>query len=219
MNKKSIPVLYLFENVFYPDTIIPLALTDESSQTLIKKAYLEDRKIALLTTHQNEQFIATVGKVIMLDDQTAPNKITAIVSGLERIKLVKRIQEVPYPLYEYQNHEDQRTPFIFESDAIGRLFKIFEKWMNRHVHNEKDREVFLKEVNSPKKLVYNIALFMIKDIELKILLLESNSLPERINILNAVLIGETPDFEDLYMLQALKDFSRFEPEKLKSLSN
>jgi ATP-dependent Lon protease len=219
MNKKSIPVLYLFENVFYPDTIIPLSLTDESSQTLIKKAYLEDRTIALLTTHQNNQFIATAGKVIMLDEESYPNKITAIVSGNERIKLTKRLQEVPYPLYEYQLHEDHRSPFIFESDATGRLFKIFEKWMFRHVHNEKDRDVFLKEVNSPKKLINNIALFMIKDIELKILLLESTSLPERINILNAVLIGETPEFEDINMLQALKDFSRFEPEKLKSISN
>jgi hypothetical protein len=61
---------------------------------------------------------------------------------------------------------------------------------------------------------------MIKEIELKIIFLESKSLSDRINILDALLNGETPESEDREMAEAIKNFENLEqPEYFKNVAN
>jgi ATP-dependent Lon protease len=220
MSLNQIPVLYLFENVFYPETIIPMLLSDKQSQTLAIDAFNNDKLIALFSTHPKSKGIATVGKIILLDDKKEDGKITAIIQGLHRVQLTTLVQQVPYPIYEFNQYHDQNEPHILKEGSIERLFSIFENYLNRHVKNNREREIFMREINTPRKLIFNISLFMIKDIELKIIFLESKSLSDRINILDALLNGETPESENREIAEAIKNFENLEhPEYFKNVAN
>lgn len=218
MKVNTIPVLYLIENVFYPETIIPLVLNDEPSKNLIRDAYEKDQIISLLPTHTKSKYIATAGKIIVLEKRE-DGTLMAIIQGIERIQLIKKIQDLPYPIYEFSFFADDRLPHVLKEGAIDRLFHLFEEWLNRHVSNKKERDVFINEVNTPKKLVNNIALFMVKDIEIKLIFLESTSLSDRINILDAIFTGEKPDNEDKELAEAIKNFERLDQSVSKSLAN
>jgi ATP-dependent Lon protease len=219
MNKNTIPVLYLFENVFFPETIIPLILSDEPSKTLVREAFKNDLAIALFSTHEKAKGVATAGKILILDEKKEEGKLTAVITGIERIKLLKITQHVPFPIFEFTHYQDFREPQILQPGALERLHFVFEKWINRHIQNINDREIFLREINTPRKLLFNISLFMIKDIELKLMLLESTSIADRLSLMNALLTGETPESEDLDMASAIKNFESLDHEKFKLIAN
>lgn len=211
MNKPTVPVLYLFDNVFYPETIIPLVLSDEPSKNLVKKAFVDEEQIALLSNHPKSKGIATLGRIVLLDEKRVEGKITAVIVGTERVMLTKIVQHLPFPIFEYRTYQDQRETHILVPGALERLHATFENWVNKHVHNQNDRDVFLKDINSPRKLLFNISLFMVKDIELKILFLESTSIVDRLNLLNALFPHENLECEDEKMAEAIKNFDRLEP--------
>lgn len=219
MNSNSIPVLYLFENVFYPETIIPLILSDDPSKILVKDAYENDLTVALFSTHPKAKGIATAGRIITIDDKREDGKLMAIIVGVERIHLTKLVQHVPYPIFEFKQYFDSREPHVLPSDTIERLHTVFEGWINRHIAHKQDREIFLRDINTPKKLIFNISLFMIKDIELKLMFLESTSIADRLNIMNALLLGEQPESEDKEMAEAIKNFESLETNHYKNVVN
>lgn len=218
MRKSPIPVLYLFENVFFPDTVIPMVLSDEPSKNLVTEAFQSDLAVALYSTHPRSKGVATVGKILMLDMKD-DGRLVAIIQGTERVLLTNVIQHLPYPIYECEPFQDLKETHAFSNDIIERLFKVFESWIFRHVHSKDERDIFLRDVNSPKKLTFNISLFMIKDIELKILFLESRSVADRINMLQVLLAGELPESEDKEMAEAIKNFERLEPLEYKNVAN
>jgi len=211
MNKPTVPVLYLFDNVFYPETIIPLVLSDEPSKNLIRQAFSDENSVALLSNHPKSKGIATLGKIVMLDEKRIDGKVTAIIVGTERVMLTKLVQHLPYPVFEHMPYQDQRETHVLVPGALERLHHTFENWVNKHVHSMEDREVFLKDINSPRKLLFNISLFMVKDIELKILFLESTSIVDRLNLLNALFPNENLESEDESIAEAIKNFDRLEP--------
>jgi ATP-dependent Lon protease len=224
MKYNNIPVLYLIENVFFPDTIIPLSLTDEVSKALVKECYQNDKKFALYSTHPKSLGVATIGKILIIDDKKDKendknSSLTIVIQGIERIQLSTITQHIPYPIFKYHPYPDSREPQILKEGSLERLFSIFDQWIHRHVTSENERNIFLKEVNTPQKLVFNIALFMIKDIELKLLFLESTSLSDRINILDALLTGEKPESEDRNRAEAIKNFERLEVNSYKNVVN
>ena len=218
MKVNTIPVLYLFENVFYPDTIIPLVLSDEASKKLIQEVYDKDQLFALYTTHPSARKIATIAKVIMIEN-IDDGKVSAVVQGIEKIHLTHLTQHLPYPIYEFQPFIDSKETNSLKDGTLERLFSIFEFWICKNVKNINEREVFLQNINTPKKLVSNIALFMIKDTELKLLILENSSLFDRIRLIDFLLTGEKPESEDKLMAEAVKQFDRFEFDAEKYVAN
>lgn len=219
MSFPQVPVLYLSDNVFYPETIIPLILSDEPSKALVFEAYQNDKLIALFSNHNLSKGIATVGKILLIDDKKEEGKLCAVIVGLERIHLKKLIQHIPFPIFEFSQFQDNKETHVLKDGSLERLFSIFEKYICRHVKNVNERNIFMNEVNTPRKLVYNISLFMIKDMELKLMFLESTSLSDRINILDVLLAGEKPESEDKNMAETIKNFERLEANSLKNIAN
>lgn len=219
MTQPQIPVLYLFENVFFPETIVPLVLTDGPSQKLITEAFKNDQLVALYTPHPKSKAIATAGRIVMVDDKRDDGKISAVIQGIARIQLTKTTQHIPYPIFEFNPYQDHNETQILKDGALDRLYETFEHYLQRHVHNTNEREIFLKDINSPRKLIFNISLFMVKDLELKILFLESISLADRISMLDVLFKGKENECENKEMAEAIKQFESFDTNQFKNIAN
>lgn len=208
--KHSYPTLYLFNNVFFPQTIIPLTLSDPASVAVLKACYKDDQNLILYHPGERGKKIGTLGKIIFIE-KNDDNVLTALVQGLVRVRLLSQEQHIPFPVYKCETHFDINDQLTILDNSIERLHHILESWLIRHVSAVKERERFIKEMSKPQKLINYICMFIIKDNELKEILLESTSLAERIRLLDALLRGKSPDTEDLDMGLAIKNFERMEP--------
>ena len=216
--KKPAPTLYLFNNIFYPQTVIPLTVNDSVSKDMLMTCYENNTLIALYHPHPRSKKVGTLGKILMVENQ-ADGSMNFVIQGLVRIKLLSIEIQNPYPQYninDYFDH-DEKTQVLVDA-PIERLHHIFEHWLNRHIHSTKEKERFLKDMNTPSKLIDNLCMFMIKDIELKQIFLESTSLLDRIRMMNALLVGNTPEAEDIEICEAIKNFERLEIDEYKNVS-
>jgi ATP-dependent Lon protease len=209
--KHSFPTLYLFNNVFFPQTVIPLTVNDPASIKLLETSYQKDIQVAFYHPSNRVKKIATIGKIILLEYN--PDKsLTALVQGLLRVKLVNEVQQIPHPVYTTEVYQDINDQIEVVHNSVERLQNILEHWLNRHISSPREKEKFIKDLDSPFKLVNNLCLFLIKDIELKDILLESTSLAERIRLMDALLKGKSPDIEDIGICEAIKDFEHFDSQ-------
>lgn len=216
--KKPVPTLYLFNNIFYPQTVIPLTINDPLSKEMLIDCFEKSIPIALYYPHTRSKGIGTMGKILMVDTNS-DGSLSVVVQGLVRIKLLTMEVQDPYPQYHIDDYFDieEKSQTLIDS-PIERLHNVLELWLNRHVNSTRERERFMKDMSSPTKLINNLCMFMIKDIELKQIFLESTSLLDRVRMMNALLIGDTPETEDIEMCEAIKNFERLEPDIYKNAS-
>lgn len=209
--KHSFPTLYLFNNVFFPQTVIPLTVNDGVSKDLLLESYQQNQHVLLYHPSARANKIGTVGRILMLE-HNEDQSMSVLVQGVIRVRLLIQEQHLPFPIFQVEDYFDGNDRSAILDDSIERLHVILESWLQRHISSSKERERFLKEMNSPSKLINNLCLLVIKDIELKEILLESISLPDRIRLMDALLRGASPEIEDLTISEAIKNFERLEPQ-------
>ncbi len=209
--KYSFPTLYLFNNVFFPQTVIPLTVSDGVSKDVLKECYEQGQHLAFYHPSSRSKKIGTIGKILLLE-HNKDQSMTVLVQGVIRVQLLTQEQHLPYPVFQVEDYFDTEDKSAIPDNAIERLHAVLENWLQRHITSVKERARFLKEMNSPQRLVNNLCLLVIKDVELKEILLESISLPDRIRMMDVLLRGQSPDIEDTSMSEAIKNFERLEPD-------
>jgi len=210
--KRMAPTLYLFNNVFFPETVIPLTVSDTTSKEVLLQCFDKKKPIALFHPGDHSKGIGTWGKIIMLE-YNADQSVTVMVQGITRVKFTKEIQAVPFPIFEFEELTDFEDPSVILEDSLERLFTVLENWLNRHIPSNKERASFMKEMRTPNKLINNLCLLIIKDVQLKEIFLHSTSLPERIRMMDALLRNIDAEIEDLAMCEALKKFENLSPSE------
>lgn len=216
--KKPVPTLYLFNNVFYPQTVIPLTVSDHISKQMLLNCFENNTSIALYHPHPRSKGVGTLGKILLIDYNT-DGSLSVVVQGLVRIKLLTMEVQDPFPQYHIEDYRDiDEKSQTLSNSPLERLHLVLELWLNRHVHSKKERERFMKEISSPAKLINNLCMLLIKDIELKQIFLENTSLLDRVRMMNALLVGDTPETEDIEMCEAIKNFERLETDLYKNAS-
>ena len=208
--KQLFPTLYLFNNVFFPQTIIPLTVSDKASIDLLEKSYQQNLDMAFYHPSNRTNKIATIGRLILIE-YNANQSVTALVQGLNRVRLVEEVQHIPYPIYKAQVHQDIPENESNLHGSIERLQTILINWLHRHISSQKEKERFIKDLDTPQKLINHLCLFIIKDIELKDIFLENTSLPEKIRLMDVLLKGQSPELEDVIIGEAIKHFEQALP--------
>lgn len=209
--KYSFPTLYLFNNVFFPQTVIPLTVSDSVSKEVLLECYEQNQHLAFYHPSNRAKKIGTIGRILLLE-HNADQSLTVLVQGVVRVQLIAQEQHLPYPVFQVEDYYDLEDKSAIPENAIERLHTVLENWLQRHITSVKERARFLKEMNSPHRLVNNLCLLVIKDVELKEILLENTSLPDRIRLMDVLLRGHSPDIEDVSMCEAIKNFERLEPD-------
>ncbi len=203
--KRMAPTLYLFNNVFFPETVIPLTVSDPASKELLLQCFEKKQFITLFHPGKHSKGIGTLGRILMLE-YNADQSVVVMVQGLSRIRFTKEVQSIPFPIFEFETLQDTEDTSVILDDSLERLFTVMENWLNRHIPSNKERSAFMKEMKSPNKLINNLCLLIIKDVALKEIFLHSTSFPERIRMMDAVLRGVAPEIEDQAMCEAIKEF-------------
>lgn len=154
--------------------------------------------------------IGTIGKILMLE-HNADGSMSVLVQGVIRVQLLTQEQHLPYPIFQVEDYFDltDKNAVILD-DSVERLHSILDNWLQRHISSVKERDRFLKEMNSPARLVNNLCMLVIKDVELKEIFLENTSIPERVRLMDALLRGQSPEIEDIAMSEAIKNFERLD---------
>ena len=213
-----VPTLFLLNSIFYPKTVIPLTVNDDISKKMLLFCYKNNMDIALYHPQQKSLGIATLGKIILVDKETLGSQ-SVVVQGLRRVKLLTMECDSPIPKYfneKYNDHDEQ--PHMFANFFVERLHQVLLNWINCHVHSAEERKRFIGSINSPDKLINNLCMLLIKDLGLKQIFLESQSLLERVRMMNALLVGETPENENTIICEAIKDFERQKEEHYENAS-
>lgn len=137
--------------------------------------------------------------------------MSVLVQGIVRVALLTQEQHLPYPIFQVQEYFDtaDKQAAILD-DSIECLHSILDNWLQRHISSVKERDRFLKEMNSPARLVNNLCMLVIKDVELKEIFLENTSVPEKVRLMQALLRGKSPEIEDTTMSEAIKNFERLD---------
>lgn len=204
--KHSYPTLYLFNNVFFPQTVIPLTVNDGISKDVLLECYEQNQHVLFYHPSTRSKKIGTVGKIILLE-HNADGSTSVLVQGINRVELLFQERHLPFPVFEVSHYVDtQESNTSMHDDSIERLHTVLEGWLYRHISSSKERERFLKEMSSPQRLINNLCLLVIKDVELKEIFLSSTSLSDRIRLMSALLKGNEPEVEDIQMSEAIKNF-------------
>ena len=209
--KHSFPTLYLFNNVFFPHTVIPLTVSDGVSKAVLLECFEQDQHLAFYHPSLRAKKIGTVGKILFLE-HNADQSMSVLVQGILRVQLVTQEQHIPYPVFQVDDYFDNSDNVIIMENSLERLHDVLSGWLQRHISSNKERERFMKEMNTPLRLINNLCMLVIKDVELKEIFLDSISLPDRIRMMDALLRGETPEGEDMGMSEAIKSFERLDPQ-------
>jgi len=178
------PILPLRNTVLFPQQIIPIYVGREQSLKLIDDLASENRKYIVVVAQKdgavenptgNELFeIGTLAMVMKVFDMPDKSK-SAIVQGLERVKISTFTQDQPY--YKGLVHKITDTVDTDEElDAIAiNLQGIFKKLIEVAPYLSEDQTTALSNINNPAKLAdKTVSLMNIATIEKQDVLDEMN---------------------------------------------
>ena len=79
-------------------------------------------------------------------------------------------------------------------------------WLYQHIDEKHELEHFLQTIRTVHHTIDYISMLILKDMEIREMILASDSLQDRIRILNLLLKESNPFVEDTDMLKVLKKF-------------
>ncbi len=225
MDQLRLPILPLPNIVFFPNTSIPMLVSEPSYVRMIKDTIANDGHIGISMAEPTEedqyngslrytpQRIGTMGKPILLEE-LEDGSLKLLVEGSARIELLNVEQNIPYLIYKIKLIPDLKNhvPLSFENAQISRLKEILDLWIEDTIDDSLERESFVQSLGGIHSIVDYLAMFLVGDREVRQVILENRNLHERIQILGSLLKGEYPHCEDDLVANAVKDFEYREKE-------
>ena len=155
--------------------------------------------------------VGTMGRPLIIEEYE-DGSIKILVRGLSRVKLESVEQNLPHLIYRVSFLPDLATGGVhrIETGVIDRLRVVLEGWVEDTIPDSLERESFCDSITGLHPIVDYLCMFLIQDAHMRQILLENRYLHERIQIVNSLLPGMRPQHEDLYVLQAIKNFEVLE---------
>jgi ATP-dependent Lon protease len=184
----TLPVLPLKETVVFPQSVSPLAIGQERSIRLVDDVLGGERTLALVTVEAGDAdepgwddlyetgTAAIVHKMIRVPDGT----LRILVQGVERIRLVRRVQEEPYLAGEFEVVPDEveETP---ELEALTRSVQSeFGRLISLVPYLPSELELAAANVDEPSALSHLVVSTLRLKTDEKQALLEQADVSERL---------------------------------------
>ncbi len=200
----ALPVLPLKETVVFPQSMSPLAIGQERSVQLIDDVVAGDRLLALVTARDGSLdapgfddiygvgTVALVHKMIKVPDGT----LRILVQGLDRVRLIDRLDIDPYLLGEFEALPDVllETP---ELEALTRNVQgLYGRIIGLAPYLPEELQLAAANVDDPSALCHLVAstLRTIKTEERQVIL-EEVDVEARLRTVSAILSRELEVFE------------------------
>jgi ATP-dependent Lon protease len=194
----TLPVLPLKETVVFPDSMTPLAIGQERSMKLVEDVVSGDRVLALVTVRNAEPDVpdwddlyevgtaAMVHKMMRVPDGT----LRILVTGTNRIRLDRRVQDEPYLVGEFVEAPD----VLEESREVEALTRnvqgLFARIIGLVPYLPEELQIAVANVDDPSALCNLVGSTLRLKTEEKQKLLELVEVHERLRETSAILNRE-----------------------------
>ena len=198
-----LPVLPLKETVVFPESMTPLAIGQERSIRLIDDVVAGDRLLALLTVQDEEAeppgwddlheigTAAVVHKMIRVPDGT----LRVLVQGVRRVRLTRRSVDEPYLVGEFTELPDEIEE-TKELEALTRNVQaLFARIIGLVPYLPEELQLAAANVDDPSALCHLVASTLRLRTEERQLLLEEQSVEQRLRDVSVILNRELEVFE------------------------
>jgi ATP-dependent Lon protease len=211
---RKIPVLTLNNIVFFPNTSLPLYVVDAVYEELIQDAIATNTPVAVALAQNEMDFtddypepyeVCGIGTPLILE-RMEDGTLKVLMRGTGKIRLIELEQISPYPVYWSEVLQDEPEETKWVMTKLERLRLILVNWLKENVTNEIERNQFISTMNTDKHILDYVCTFLIKDREIRQLLLENNSYVQRVHLVNALIKDNLPFQEDVDVSDAMKDF-------------
>lgn len=222
---KKVSLITLPNVVFYPNTALPLYVVDEIYETLIKDSITQSIPVAVSMSLDGElnsdpfsqpNEICGAGIPLILEKMD-DGVLKVLMKGTCKVKLLELDRTISYPQYWAEVITEKRIPFSQYNLKVERLQAILIDWLTKNVTNQIERSQFIQTMTTPCHIIDYVATFLIRDRNLRQILLENNSYYEKINLLDVLIQDYLPYQEDIFVSEAVKDFDSI--EKISKLAN
>lgn len=220
MTTLRLPVLPIPNVVFFPNTAIPIFVVEPVYIKMIKECIDSGLPLGIsmaepVNNHFNQvryspKVICSMGKPIILEE-LEDGSLKVLIKGQSRVRLLKVQQNLPYLIYEAEIIPEAACENGFATEGqITRLKELLDIWLEETICDSMERESFSQNIVNVNCVVDYLSMFLIQDREMRQLLLENVYLHERIQMLNSLLQGECPLYEDVTVANAIKSFEQLE---------
>ncbi len=217
----NIPILPIPNIVFFPNTSLPIVIAEPTYIRMVKECVKKNQYLGISMAEPTGEFehhtkysphvIGSIGKVIILNE-FEDGSLKILVRGHSRIRLNRVIQNIPYLIYNVSLLPD--SPMVKDAiigdGKISRLKEILDQWTESAIPDSLERETFQNSLNGISHIVDYLCTFMISDRQVRQIMLENTSLPERVHILSSIFNEESPELDNPLIISALKDFNLLE---------
>ena len=184
----TLPILALKGTVVFPHIPMPLVIGRPASIRLVDETMVRNRMIALVTQRDpaveepREADLNKIGcaaviqRLLKFPDGT----LRILVSGVQRIRVVRYVRMEPYPVADIEIL-DEVTEASVETEALAKnLLNQVRRMLALMPIDSDEISVALLNVNNPGRLADLGAALLVRDTSLKQEFLEILSVPERL---------------------------------------
>ncbi|OUR96241.1 hypothetical protein A9Q84_07740 [Halobacteriovorax marinus] len=219
MDTFLLPVLPIPNVVFFAHTSLPVYIIEPIYVQMIKDCISENRSIAISKAqaydHLSTQgrfkpsIICGMGKPVILEE--APDgSLKVLIKGTGRVKLLSIEQNLPYLIYKAEIYTDKKESEHFYGPQIENLKNLLDNWLELNVTDSFERESFSRSLITIYHVVDYICMFLVHDADLRQLLLENNSMFERIQLLSSLFEDPNQFEERSIVVNAIKHYEEIE---------
>ncbi|ATH08935.1 hypothetical protein BIY24_13555 [Halobacteriovorax marinus] len=219
METLRLPVLPIPNVVLFSRTSLPIYILEPVYIDMVKKCIRDNTPIAISKAVEigREDYkvryspcdICGYGRPVILEENV-DGTLKVLIKAIGRVRLLNVEQNLPYLVYEAEYFNDKIESEKLHGPQIQNLKKLLDNWLEVNILDSFERETFANSLTSIYHIIDYICMFLVQDPELRQLLLENNSLFERIQLLNS-LFEEPSQFEESSLVvSAIKRYEEIE---------
>lgn len=201
----DLPVLPLRGSVVYPKNWLPLPIGQERSIHLVEDSLKDNRIIALVTSKDenvdepNPDQIYTIGTAAQVHRvlKTPDGTMRLLVQGVERIRIVKYVQETPYLRAQVEIIPEEELPIDEEGDSqlenealVRAVQELFRSLLELEPQLPDELAVMAVNVEDARGLAYLVASSMNLEVDDAQEILEMDSVRDKLMQLAGLLKKE-----------------------------
>lgn len=218
MKTIKVGVFPLRNIILYPSTTLPLIVQDECYIKMVKDSIKHNFPIAI---GLGDDVLDEVGNVIprllrpkevmglgkaSIVEEYEDGSCYVIFTGIGRIALNIVIHQVPYLLcHAHPINDREMGTTTLVGNPISKMESLLRSWLKTNISAPAYLETVLENTKTIDEIIYHVAAFMVKDREVKQILLETTSVVERIQMIDA-LFAYGKSIESCAAKNAIKSF-------------
>lgn len=190
-------VFPLVNVTLFPRTIKPLHIFEARYLTMIQEAiatntpvavgYIED-PAAVTPIHAGQKIpfvreIAGYGRPEIIEERIN-GTLLVFLHGDGKVRLGNALDRGrPYPICEAEPVFEQTQLTSENQPHLEALSKILNRWIFTHITDEMQRELFLKNVQTPEEILGSFAAYLVRDYDLQQMVLEFDDINDKLKFL------------------------------------